>query len=167
MPGFGFAEKTDRDIFNRVIFMDGNGWISSKYQKTGLHDGPDAGWRLNRRGVASRALDTSYGRCGLPICTHRWNHRLANISCPGSDPSLVIPSFVSTSRTHDGLVLPRGVENSLPVIEVNLGVSMLVSENKIRLWESTAGRGPAQANLHSHTSIRRCFGSGSRTQRIS
>jgi hypothetical protein len=65
------------------------------------------------------------------ICNDRWNPLLAKVPALDGAQFLVIPSFGSTSKSQDEAVWARGVENGLPVIEANVGVSLLVSENKI------------------------------------
>jgi len=128
---FGFAQKMDDDVFNSAVFIDDTGKISGKYHKMQLHEGYDDKWWFNRMGRASRAFDTPYGRCGILICNDRWNPVLAKIPASDGAQFLVIPSFGSTSRRQDEAALARGTENDLPVIEANVGVSLLVSENKI------------------------------------
>ena len=44
---------------------------------------------------------------------------------------LVIPSFGSTSKSQDEAVLARGTENHLPVIEANVGVTLVVNQDQI------------------------------------
>ena len=43
----------------------------------------------------------------------------------------MIPSFGSTSKSQDEAVLARGVENGLPIVEANVGVSLVVSNDRI------------------------------------
>lgn len=128
---FGFAEKSGEDVFNSAVFIDNLGRISGKYHKMQLAEGYHESWWFNRLGKQSRAFDTPYGRCGVMICNDRWNPRLARIPALDGAQFLVIPSFGSTSKTQDEAVLARGVENGLPVIEANVGVSLIVSENQI------------------------------------
>jgi len=128
---FGFAEEVEDDVFNCAIFIDHAGQICGKYHKMQLAEGYDDSWWFNRLGQQSRAFDTPYGRCGMLICNDRWNPRLARIPALDGAQFLVIPSFGSTSTAQDEAVLARGIENDLPVIEANVGVTLLVSENKI------------------------------------
>ena len=128
---FGFAERVDNDVFNCALFIDHQGEICGKYHKMQLAEGYDEAWWYNRLGVASRAFDTPYGRCGVLICNDRWNPLLAKIPAADGAQFLVIPSFGSRSTRQDEAVLARGVENSLPVIEANVGVSLIVSDNEI------------------------------------
>ena len=94
-------------------------------------EGYDDNWWFNRLGQHSRAFETPYGRCAILICNDRWNPQLAKIPALDGAQFLVIPSFGSTSTKQDEAVLARGVENDLPVIEANVGVSLIVNDNKI------------------------------------
>ena len=127
---FGFAEKIDEDVFNTAVFIDNLGHISGKYHKMQFHEGYDPAWWFNRLGKTSRAFDTPYGRCGVLICNDRWNPLLAKIPALDGAQFLVIPAYGSTGTHQDEAVLARGVENGLPVVEANVGVSLVVSENR-------------------------------------
>ncbi|MCA9217723.1 MAG: hypothetical protein KDB27_31860, partial [Planctomycetales bacterium] len=128
---FGFAEKVARDVFNCAVFIDYRGEICGKYHKMQFHEGYDNSWWFNRLGKTSRAFDTPYGRCGVMICNDRWNPLLAKIPALDGAQFLVIPAFGSNSKSQDDAVLARSVENNLPVIEANVGVSLIVSDGKI------------------------------------
>ena len=128
---FGFAERINDDIFNSAVFLDDAGQICGKYHKMQFAEGYDESWWFNRLGVKSRAFDTPLGRCGVLICNDRWNPQLAKIPALDGAQFLVIPSFGSTSKKQDEAVLARGVENGLPVVEANVGVSLIVSNNQI------------------------------------
>lgn len=128
---FGFAEQIDEDVFNCAVFIDHRGKICGKYHKMQLAEGYDDSWWFNRLGQQSRAFDTPFGRCGILICNDRWNPRLAEIPALDGAQFLVIPSFGSTSKKQDEAVLKRGVENGLPVIEANVGVTLIVNDNRI------------------------------------
>ena len=128
---FGFAEDVAGDIFNCAIFIDHQGSIRGKYHKMQLAEGYHESWWFNRLGRHSRAFDTPYGRCGILICNDRWNPQLAKIPALDGAQFLVIPSFGSTSKAQDEAVLARGVETGLPVIEANVGVSLIVNNNTI------------------------------------
>ena len=128
---FGFAEQVDNDVFNSTVFIDDQGKIRGKYHKMQLAEGYDPSWWFNRLGAASRAFDTPFGRCGVLICNDRWNPRLAKIAALDGAQFLVIPAYGSRSQTQDEAVLDRGRENDLPIIEANVGVSLIVNENKI------------------------------------
>lgn len=65
------------------------------------------------------------------ICNDRWNPLLAKIPALDGAQFLVVPSYGSTSTSQDEAVLSRGKENGLPVIEANVGVSLIVSEDQI------------------------------------
>jgi len=128
---FGFAENTEDGIFNCGVFIDQTGHLCGKYHKMQLAEGYDEAWWFNRLGKKCRAFDTPYGRCGILICNDRWNPQLAKIAALDGAQFLVIPSFGSTSTKQDDAVLSRAVENSIPVIEANVGVTLIVSENRI------------------------------------
>ena len=128
---FGFAERIDDDVFNCAVFIDHRGRISGKYHKMQLAEGYHDSWWFNRLGKQSRAFDTPYGRCGIMICNDRWNPQLAQIPALDGAQFLVIPSFGSTSKKQDEAVLARGVETGLPIVEANVGVSLVVDNDQI------------------------------------
>lgn len=128
---FGFAERVGDDLFNCAVFIDNVGEICGKYHKMQFAEGYDDSWWFNRLGAQSRAFDTPLGRCGVMICNDRWNPQLAQIPALDGAQFLVIPSFGSTSRKQDEAVLARGVENDLPIVEANVGVSLIVSDNRV------------------------------------
>lgn len=128
---FGFAERIQDDVYNSAVFIDQRGQIRGKYHKMQFHEGYDAAWWFNRLGKQSRAFDTPYGRCGVLICNDRWNPLLAKIPALDGAQFLVIPSFGSTSKQQDDAVISRGVETALPIIEANVGVSLVVSEQAV------------------------------------
>ncbi len=128
---FGFAERISADVFNTAVFIDDAGVIRGKYHKMQLAEGYHPDWWWNRLGVQSRAFDTPYGRCGILICNDRWNPALARIPALDGAQFLVIPSYGSKSEAQDAAVLARGRENGLPVVEANVGVSLIVSGGEI------------------------------------
>jgi N-carbamoylputrescine amidase len=128
---FGFAENTKDGVYNCGVFIDQTGRLRGKYHKMQFAEGYDESWWFNRLGDKCRAFDTPYGRCAILICNDRWNPQLARIAALDGAQFLVIPSFGSTSTKQDDAVLGRGVENSIPVIEANVGVTLIVSENRI------------------------------------
>lgn len=128
---FGFAERIDDDVFNTAVFIDHEGQISGRYHKMQLAEGYHADWWFNRIGTESRAFDTPFGRCGILICNDRWNPQLARIPALDGAQFLVIPSYGSCSLKQDEAVLSRSRETGLPVIEANVGVSLITSENEI------------------------------------
>ena len=128
---FGLAEKIGDDVFNCAVFIDHSGRICGKYHKMQFAEGYHADWWFNRLGKQSRAFDTPYGRCGILICNDRWNPQLAKIPALDGAQFLVIPSYGSRSKAQDEAVLSRGRENGLPVIEANVGVTLIVNEGRI------------------------------------
>jgi predicted amidohydrolase len=128
---FGFAEKVGDDVYNCAVFIDHAGQVCGKYHKMQLAEGYDESWWYNRLGDRCRAFDTPFGRCGILICNDRWNAQLAKITALDGAQFLVIPSFGSTGTKQDEAVLNRAVENSVPVIEANVGVTLIVSDNQI------------------------------------
>ena len=128
---FGFAERIKDDVFNCAVFIDDDGEICGTYHKMQLAEGYHSSWWFNRLGRRSRAFDTPLGRCGILICNDRWNPRLAEIPSLDGAQFLVIPSFGSRSAAQDQAVLSRGRENGLPVIEANVGVTLVVNDGKI------------------------------------
>jgi predicted amidohydrolase len=65
------------------------------------------------------------------ICNDRWNPLLAKIPALDGAQFLVIPSFGTTHTSQDEAVLARGVETGLPIVEANVGVSLIVSDDRI------------------------------------
>jgi predicted amidohydrolase/sucrose-6-phosphate hydrolase SacC (GH32 family) len=128
---FGFAEKIDQDVFNCAVFIDDRGEIRGKYHKMQLAEGYQEDWWWNRLGRHSRAFDTPLGRCGVLICNDRWNPMLARIPALDGAQFLVIPSFGSTSTSQDETVLARSVETDLPIVEANVGVTLVVDDGQI------------------------------------
>lgn len=128
---FGLAEKAGDDVYNCAVFIDHTGNVCGSYHKMQFAEGYDPSWWFNRLGRRSRAFDTPYGRCGILICNDRWNPDLARIPALDGAQFLVIPSFGSKSKAQDEAVLARGRENSLPVVEANVGVTLVVSEGRI------------------------------------
>ena len=128
---FGFAERIKDDVFNCAVFIDDDGEICGTYHKMQLAEGYHPTWWFNRLGRRSRAFDTPLGRCGILICNDRWNPRLAEIPSLDGAQFLVIPSFGSRSAAQDQAVLSRGRENGLPVIEANVGVTLVVNDGQI------------------------------------
>ena len=129
--GFGFAERVSKDVFNSAVFIDDEGQVCGTYRKMQFAEGYHPSWWFNRLGRRSRAFDTPLGRCGILICNDRWNPRLAEIPALDGAQFLVIPSFGSRSAAQDQAVLARGKENGLPVIEANVGVTLVVNKGKI------------------------------------
>jgi predicted amidohydrolase len=134
---FGFAELVRdsetqvEDVYNTAVFIDPEGRISGTYRKMLFAEGYDSSWWFNRLGAESRAFNTPYGRCGILICNDRWNPSLAKILALDGAQFLAIPAFGSTSLAQDEAVLERSVENGIPVIEANVGVSLIACNNRI------------------------------------
>ena len=128
---FGFAEKINGDVFNCAVFIDDDGDICGRYHKMQLAEGYHDAWWFNRLGARSRAFDTPLGRCGVMICNDRWNPMLAAIPAEDGAEFLVIPSFGSRSAAQDQAVLSRGRENGIPVVEANVGVTLVVDQGQI------------------------------------
>ncbi|GAG13611.1 unnamed protein product, partial [marine sediment metagenome] len=82
-------------------------------------------------GQQSRAFDTPFGRCGIMICNDRWNPQLAKIPVLDGARFLVIPAMGSRSAGQDEAVLSRGRENGIPVVEANVGVTLVVDGDEI------------------------------------
>ena len=128
---FGFAERRGDDVYNAAVFIDNEGIVRGKYHKMQFAEGYHSSWWFNRLGEQSRAFDTPLGRCGFLICNDRWNPQLARIPVLDGAQFLVIPSFGSRSRAQDEAVLSRGRENQVPVVEANVGVTLIVDNNEI------------------------------------
>lgn len=128
---FGFAERVGGDVFNTAVFIDHSGRIRGKYHKMQFDEGHHSDWWFNRLGTASRAFDTPFGRCGILICNDRWNPALAKIPALDGAQFLVVPAYGSTSRAQDTAVIERARETGLPIVEANVGVSLIVSGGEI------------------------------------
>jgi predicted amidohydrolase/acetyl esterase/lipase len=132
---FGFAERIGTDVYNTAIFIDDQGNVCGKYHKMQLDEGYHPDWWFNRLGTTSRAFDTPFGRCGILICNDRWNPLLARIPMLDGAQFLVIPSYGSTSKEQDEEVLARSRETGLPVIEANVGVTLIASGGTVQAIE--------------------------------
>ncbi|MBL9209720.1 MAG: carbon-nitrogen hydrolase family protein [Opitutaceae bacterium] len=128
---FGFAEKVGRDVFNTAVFIDHTGEIRGKYHKMQFEEGYHPSWWFNRLGERSRTFDTPFGRCGILICNDRWTPALARIPALDGAQFLVIPAYGSTSARQDDAVIARARETGLPVIEANVGVSLVVDNGAV------------------------------------
>lgn len=128
---FGFAEADGDDVYNTAVFIDDAGAIRGRYRKMQLAEGCHPDWWFNRLGTQARAFDTPFGRCGILICNDRWNPLLAAIFKADGAQFLAIPSFGSTSLAQDEAVLARSVESGIPVVEANVGVTLVASGGKI------------------------------------
>ena len=128
---FGFAECVKGDVFNAAVFIDQRGRICGKYHKMQLAEGYHAKWWYNRLGRHSRAFDTPLGRCAFMICNDRWNADLARIAALDGAQFLLIPSFGDRSKAQDAAVLARARENGLPIVEANVGRTMIISKGEV------------------------------------
>ncbi len=128
---FGLAERIRDDVYNCAIFIDHQGLIRGKYHKMQFAEGYDPAWWYNRLGRTSRAFDTPFGRAGILICNDRWNPSLARIPVLDGARFLLIPAMGSRSQKQDEAVLARGQENGVPIVEANVGVTLIVDGGKI------------------------------------
>ena len=128
---FGLAERIGEDVYNCAVFIDHNGKICGKYHKMHFAEGYDPAWWYNRLGKQSRAFDTPFGRCGIMICADRWHPQLAQIPVLDGARFLLIPAQGSRRKTQDDAVLNRGRENGVPVVEANVGVTLVVNQGEI------------------------------------
>ena len=128
---FGLAERVDGEVYNCAVFLDHRGRLRGKYHKMQLAEGHHRSWWFNRLGKHSRAFDTPFGRAGMVICNDRWNPDIARIPVLDGARYLLIPSFGSRSRAQDRAVLARARENGVPIVEANVGVTLIVSKGEI------------------------------------
>jgi predicted amidohydrolase len=96
-----------------------------------LAEGSHRSWWFNRLGKNSRAFNTPFGRCGFLICNDRWNADIARIPILDGANYLLIPSFGSRSKSQDLAVLARARENGVPIVEANVGVTLIISKGEI------------------------------------
>ncbi|NKB66897.1 MAG: hypothetical protein GKR89_07550 [Candidatus Latescibacteria bacterium] len=122
---FGLAERIDDDVFNCAVFIDEKGRLCGKYHKMQLAEGYHPSWWYNRLGAHARAFDTPFGRSGFLICNDRWNPDIARIPVLDGAQYLLIPSFGSRARNQDQAVLARARENGVPIVEANVGVTLI------------------------------------------
>ena len=97
--------------YSCAVFIDDEGSICGKQHKMQLAEGYHPSWWFNRLGAHSRAFDTPFGRCGILICSDRWNADLARIPVLDGARLLLIPAMGSLSKSNDEAVLARGREN--------------------------------------------------------
>jgi len=128
---FGLAERIGGDIYNCAVFIDHRGRLCGKYHKMQLAEGSHASWWWNRLGKSSRAINTPFGRCGFLICNDRWNAELARIPVLDGARYLIIPSYGVRGPTQDKAVLGRARENGVPIVEANVGKTLLISKGEI------------------------------------
>ncbi len=128
---FGLAERIGRNVYNCAVFLDQNGRLCGKYHKMQLAEGNHRSWWWNRLGKRSRAFNTPFGRAGVLICNDRWNADIARIPVLDGARYLLIPSFGSCSRDQDKAVLARARENGVPIVEANVGVTLIISQGEI------------------------------------
>lgn len=128
---FGLAERVDGEVYNCAVFLDHRGRLRGKYHKMQLAEGHHRSWWFNRLGKRSRAFDTPFGRAGMVICNDRWNPDIARIPVLDGARYLLIPSFGSRSREQDRAVLARARENGVPIVEANVGVTLIVNKGEI------------------------------------
>ncbi len=128
---FGLAEAIDKDVYNCAVFIDQTGRLRGTYHKMQLAEGYHSSWWYNRLGKNSRAFQTPYGRAGFLICNDRWNADIARIPVLDGARYLLIPSFGSRSKAQDKAVLERASENGVPIVEANVGVTLIISQGEI------------------------------------
>ena len=128
---FGLAERIGKDVFNCAVFIDQRSRICGKYHKMQLAEGSHRSWWFNRLGKKSRAVNTPFGRCGFLICNDRWNPDIARIPVLDGAQYLLIPSFGSRARDQDKAVLARARENGVPIVEANVGVTLIISKGEV------------------------------------
>ncbi len=128
---FGLAERIDGEVYNCAVFLDHRGRLRGRYHKMQLAEGHHRSWWFNRLGRQSRAFDTPFGRAGMVICNDRWNPDIARIPVLDGARYLLIPSFGSRSRAQDRAVLARARENGVPIVEANVGVTLIVNKGEI------------------------------------
>ena len=128
---FGLAERMEDDVYNSAIFIDHEGLIRGKYHKMQFAEGYDPSWWYNRLGRGSRAFDTPFGRAGILICNDRWNPSLARIPVLDGARFLLIPAMGLRSEQQDEAVRSRARENGVPIVEANVGVTLIVNDGKI------------------------------------
>lgn len=128
---FGLAERIGGDVYNCAVFIDATGATCGACHKMQFAEGYRADWWFNRLGERSRAFATPFGPCGMLICNDRWNPEIARIPVLDGARYLLIPSYGSRSRSQDRAVLARARENGVPIVEANVGVTLIVSKGEV------------------------------------
>ncbi len=128
---FGFAERIGKDVFNCAVFIDNKGEIRGKQHKMQFAEGYHPSWWFNRLGEHSRAFDTPFGRCGVLICNDRWNPRIARLLVMDGAQFILIPAWGTATKVNDKAVLRRAKENGVPIVEANVGVTLVIDEGRI------------------------------------
>ena len=128
---FGLAERIGGDVYNCAVFIDATGEICGTYHKMQLAEGYRDDWWFNRLGTRSRAFATPFGKCGVLICNDRWNPKIARIPVLDGARYLLIPSYGSRGRHQDRAVLARARENGVPIVEANVGVTLIISKGEV------------------------------------
>ena len=128
---FGCAELIEDEVFNCALFIDHRGKLRGNYHKMQLAEGYHKSWWYNRIGSSSRAVATPHGKCGFLICNDRWNPLLARVPVLDGARFLLIPSYGSRSKKQDRAVLARARENGVPIVEANVGVTLIISKGEI------------------------------------
>ena len=128
---FGLAERIGGDVYNCAVFIDAAGEIRGTYHKMQLAEGYRDDWWFNRLGKRARAFATPFGTCGMLICNDRWNPEIARIPVLDGARYLLIPSYGSRGRHQDRAVLARARENGVPIVEANVGVTLIISKGEV------------------------------------
>ena len=128
---FGLAERSGGEVYNCALYLDAAGRIRGKYHKMQLAEGSHESWWFNRLGARSRAFATPFGTCGVLICNDRWNPEIARIPVLDGARYLLIPSYGSRARAQDRAVLARARENGVPIVEANVGVTLIISKGEV------------------------------------
>ena len=128
---FGFAERIGNDVYNCAIVIDADGNICGKHHKMQLAEGSHPDWWFNRFGARARAIVSPFGRCGIMICHDRWSERLARVLTLDGAELLLIPSYGDCSIKNDRAVVARSRECNLPVVEANVGRTLIVDRGRI------------------------------------
>ena len=128
---FGCAERIGRNVYNCAVFIDQNGTLCGKYHKMQLAEGSHPSWWFNRLGKKSRSVKTPFGRCGFLICNDRWNEDIARLPVLDGARYLLIPSYGDCTKRQDEAVLARAWENGVPVVEANVGRTLIISKGEI------------------------------------
>lgn len=128
---FGFTEKVGKEVYNAAIFIDHTGNICGKHRKMLCARGHHKDWWFQRMGKQARAFDTPFGRCGILICNDRHIPELTRIMVLDGARYLLIPTFGSKALKSDDNVLARSRENGVPVVQANVGRTLIVSKGEI------------------------------------
>lgn len=128
----GFLERTGPDTaHNAAVLIDPRGAIAGHYHKMQFGEGYEPDWSFCRLGKTVRAFESPLGRCGLLICHDRRSLQLARALVLDGARFLCIPTHGNRRPEQDRFVLARARENGVPIVQANVGQTLIVSRGEV------------------------------------